>query len=285
MKIAVLSGKGGAGKTLVAVNLAFTAGAYTYADCDVEAPNGHLFFKPEAVVSRDVAVPIPFWDEICCTGCRVCVNFCRFNALAHVNGALMVFEDVCHSCGGCTLLCPQKALTEKPRVIGCIQSGVSGKVRVHTGALNIGEASGIPIVNELVRGIKAETNPVFIDCPPGSACIVMECIKAADYCILVTEPTAFGVSDLAMIHELVTLMGKPHGVVLNKCTEGPDPAQAYCLNKSLRIIGRIPFDQQLGLINSNGGIAAADGGRFRSLFASLYTKVTAEVSHEAASHS
>ncbi len=150
MNIAVLSGKGGTGKTLVSVNLAAAAGQAVYLDCDVEEPNGHLFFKPVDVQEELVKVKIPLLDEQLCDGCRKCVAFCNFNALAYSNEKLIIFEDICHSCGGCILVCPQAALTEKDRVIGRIEKGRSEDVSVYTGILNTSEPSGVPIIDRLL---------------------------------------------------------------------------------------------------------------------------------------
>ena len=149
MKIAVLSGKGGTGKTFAAVNLAAVAGRSLYVDCDVEEPNGHLFFKPENVAETPVSVSVPVVDAMLCSGCRTCVSFCKYNALAFIGGKVKVFDDICHSCGGCSLLCPAKAITEEPKPIGLIRRGQSGDVAVCTGMLNIGEASGVPGVRRI----------------------------------------------------------------------------------------------------------------------------------------
>ncbi|MEN6351274.1 MAG: ATP-binding protein [Syntrophomonas sp.] len=280
MKIAVLSGKGGTGKTLVSVNLAAAAGQSSYIDCDVEEPNGYLFFKPDNIESEEISVRIPLVDETLCNGCRICVEFCKFNALAYINDKLLIFDEVCHSCRGCVLFCPEKALAERNKVIGSIEKGVSEDVAVTTGILNIGEASGIPIIKKLLHD--APAGPSFIDCPPGSACIVMESIKDADYCILVAEPTLFGVHNLNMVHELVELFGKPHGVLLNKCLEGDNPAEKYCLNKGIKILGRIPFDRELGTINSDARIAVRENAKYRDLFASLLRVVSEEEQREPA---
>jgi len=281
MRIAVLSGKGGTGKTLISVNLAAAAQTSIYVDCDVEEPNGHLFFKPEGVQDEETAINIPSVDEELCNGCRICVDFCNFNALAYINGKLKIFEEVCHSCGGCALFCPENALSEKDKFIGKVQKGVSDNVTVNTGILNIGEASGIPLIKKLLNENEiAGGSPTFIDCPPGSACIVMESIKDADYCILVAEPTLFGVHNLNMVYELVKLFDKPHGVVLNKCLEGENPAEEFCLEKGIRILGRIPFDDELGVLNSNAQIAVREKEKYKTMFSSLLQIVTEEVRHE-----
>lgn len=283
MKIAVLSGKGGTGKTLLSVNLAAVAGTTTYVDCDVEEPNGHLFFRPEQVRTEPVTIKIPEVDQELCDGCRVCVDFCQYNALAYIGDRLMIFEEVCHSCGGCVLFCPLKALSERDKVIGEIRRGNSAEVAVCSGFLNIGVASGIPIVKGLLRDIPAGTT--FIDCPPGSACIVMESIKDADYCIFVAEPTLFGVHNLNMVHQLVQLFGKPHGAVLNKCLPGENPSEEFCRHKGIPILGRIPFDAELATINSDGLIAARMHEGWKLIFQELLQKVLEEVRRETASNS
>ena len=278
MRIAVLSGKGGTGKTLVSVNLAAVAKTSTYIDCDVEEPNGHLFLKPEGVKTEEIHVQIPKVDEELCNGCRKCVDFCNFNALAYIKNKLIVFDDVCHSCGGCILVCPEKALTEKKKVIGKVQKGVSGEVTVWTGILNTGEATGIPIIKNLLAANNPQADQLtFIDCPPGSACIVMESIKDADYCILVAEPTLFGVHNLGMVYELVCLFHRPFGVVLNKCLQEENPTEKFCLEKGIKILGRIPFDNELGTLNSNAEIAVNKDGKYRKLFSSLLKTVAKEV--------
>lgn len=286
MKIAVLSGKGGTGKTLVSVNLAASAKTSTYIDCDVEEPNGHLFFRPKDVHEEEISVKIPTVKKDQCKGCRKCVDFCKFNALAYIKDKLIVFEEVCHSCGGCIILCPENAITEKEKVIGKLQRGTSDQVKVHTGILNTGEASGVPIIKNLLvdSKLKAEKMTV-IDCPPGSACIVMESIKDVDYCILVAEPTLFGVHNLNMVYELVKLFDKPFGVVLNKCFDGENPAEKFCLEKDIKILGRIPFDSKLGMLNSNAEIAVKKNKKYRELFSSLLNRVIREVQYEATTNS
>ncbi|NCB52929.1 MAG: ATPase [Clostridia bacterium] len=285
MKIAVLSGKGGTGKTLLSVNLAAAAGRSVYIDCDVEEPNGHLFFKPSDVRSEDITIRIPIVDDSRCNGCRKCADFCKFSALAFIKNRPFLFEEVCHSCGGCVLLCPEKAIHEKEKKIGRILKGVSGDVTVHTGILNPGEASGIPIIKKLLEEAAADEDiPVFIDCPPGSACIVMESIKDADYCILAAEPTLFGVDNLNMVRELVNLFGKPHGVVLNKCLDGANPAERFCLEKNIPVLCRIPFESALGTLNSDAKIAFRESERYRALFSGLLETVLKEVRHETAAN-
>ncbi len=277
MKIAVLSGKGGTGKTLISVNLAAAASPSVYIDCDVEEPNGRLFFKPSDIKTEEISVVIPRLEEERCIECRKCVDFCRFNALAFIKNKPYVFPEVCHSCAGCILLCPADALTEKKKVIGEIQSGWSDQVSVITGVLNTGEETGEPIIKKLIGYANNETDhPVFIDCPPGSACIVMESIKDADFCVLAAEPTVFGVSNLQMVVELVRLFEKKHGVVLNKCLDGDNPAEQFCLENDVPILGKIPYDAGLGHLNANGDIAVTVSDEYHALFRNLLDAVIRE---------
>lgn len=297
MNIAVLSGKGGTGKTLLSVNMAAASEAATYIDCDVEEPNGYLFFKPEEIVEENVSVKIPEVDKELCSGCRKCVDFCKFNALAFIKKAPIVFGDICHSCGGCSLLCPENAITEKDKVIGKIEKGKSQGIDVYTGILNTGEVSGVPIIEKLLEenrksssngeisnNIEGNEKLSIIDCPPGSACIVMESIKDADFCVLVAEPTAFGAHNLEMVYELVSLFGKPFGVVLNKCLDGENPSEEFCKEKGIKILGRVPFEKELGELNSNAKIAARESERYNKLFKNILETVKGEVQHERASY-
>lgn len=297
MNIAVLSGKGGTGKTLLSVNMAAASESATYIDCDVEEPNGYLFFKPEEIVEENVSVKIPEVNKELCSGCRKCVDFCKFNALAFIKKAPIVFGDICHSCGGCSLLCPENAITEKDKVIGKIEKGKSQGIDVYTGILNTGEVSGVPIIEKLLEengksfsngeisnNIEENEKLSIIDCPPGSACIVMESIKDADFCVLVAEPTAFGAHNLEMVYELVSLFGKPFGVVLNKCLDGENPSEEFCKEKGIKILGRVPFEKELGGLNSNAKIAARESERYNKLFKNILETVKGEVQHERASY-
>lgn len=286
MKIAVLSGKGGTGKTLLAVNLAAVEKTSTYIDCDVEEPNGHLFFKPNDLRREEVSVKIPKVEEELCNGCRECVEFCNFNALAYTGKSLIVFDEICHSCGGCTIICPQKALWEREKVIGKIERGISNNVTIYTGLLNIGEASGIPIIKELLNKSNREIEKTtIIDCPPGSACIVMESIRDADYCILVAEPTVFGVHNLKMVYELVKLFKKPFGIVLNKYINEENPAQIFAIEENIKILASIPFDSEIGEINSKGEILVNKSEKYNKVFSSLLEKVKEEVDYERTTNS
>ena len=275
MKIAVLSGKGGTGKTFISVNLTFVAGNSNYIDCDVEEPNGHLYFKPEILKKEKIYVKIPQINKEKCSGCRKCVEFCKFNALAYIKDNVIVFEDICHSCGGCSLICPEKAISEKNKEIGEVQEGVFKDSNIYTGILNPGEETGVSIIKELLTN--ADNKPyTFIDCPPGSSCSVMESIKDADYCILVAEPTLFGVHNFNMVYNLVKLFDKPFGAVLNKCLDGENPAEKYCNEKDIKVLCKIPFEHELGKLNSNAEIASIKNEKYHNLFSSLLKTIQEE---------
>ncbi len=283
MKIAVLSGKGGTGKTFVSVNLACAAESaakhtsnVVYVDCDVEEPNGNLFLKPTITKVSGVNVTVPSVDNTKCTGCRKCSDFCKYNALAYVKDKLLIFNEVCHSCGGCIIFCPQKALIKRQKEIGFIEEGISGKTIVFSGNMNTGEVSGVPIIKELLQKIP-DNGSAIIDCPPGSACTVMESIRQVDFCLLVAEPTLFGTHNLSMVYELVKLLKKPFGVVLNKClADEENPSEQFCIENRIRIIERIPYDKEIGKLNSNGLAVVRENVTYKELFENMLDKLMKE---------
>ena len=270
MKIACLSGKGGAGKTFAAVNLAAVAGECCYVDCDVEEPNGRLFLKPEVLETYPVSTLLPEFDAALCTGCKKCVDFCRFHALVYVKGKPIVFSEVCHSCGGCSLVCPAGAVREEPRTVGLLELGRHGDITVITGVLNPGEASGTPLIREAVKQSRGLS---ILDCPPGSSCPVMESAMDADYCLLVAEPTAFGLHNFRMVYELSRLLGKKCGVLINKQDAPYEPLERFCREEGLPILERIPFDMEAAECIAAGEIAAEKLPRYRELFTRLLGKI------------
>lgn len=273
MKIAVLSGKGGAGKTFVAANLAAAAGHAAYVDCDVEEPNGRLFWQPENVKQVEVATKLPQFDADKCIGCRKCVDFCRFHALVFLKKLPMLFQEVCHSCGGCELVCPAGAITEQDHPIGHLEIGTKGSVKVVTGVLNPGEATGIPVIDAALAEAGKQGNTVIIDCPPGSACPVMECVSKADQCVLVAEPTAFGLDNVSMVYELATLLGKTCGVVINKMEEPYQPLEDFCKEKQIPVLARIPYDAQVAASIADGQIISHINPQVAQLFQEILCQV------------
>lgn len=271
MKLAILSGKGGTGKTFVSTNLAAVIKDSSFLDCDIEEPNGYLFFKPKIEKSWKVSVRIPEFDPGRCSGCRKCVQFCQYNALAFIKGKPRLFAELCHSCGGCTLICPDQAVTETERVIGIIERGTAGGVTVLTGILNNGEATGVPIIRRLLKDAPA-SGDIVIDCPPGSACSAMESIRSADYCLLVAEPTLFGLGNLELVHRLVRLFEKPCGIVINKDTGTARLIEDFASEHGIPVLSRIPYDARLGALNARGRLAAGDDS-YRTIFTELYDNI------------
>lgn len=276
MKIAILSGKGGTGKTFVSVNLARIIPESHYIDCDCEEPNGHLFLKPENEVIEAVSVKLPLINHEQCNACRKCVNICRFNALAYINNQVKVFREVCHSCGACVMLCPQKAITETDKTIGTIHSGISLNMSISSGFLNIGEASSVPIIKKLLTKIKHDTDTI-IDCPPGSACSVMESIQEADFCLLVAESSIFGAHNLNMVLDLVQLMGKKHAVILNKSNNEENPSEILCHQRAINIIASIPYDNTIAQLNSEGQIIVDHNIKYKEIFENIAQKIREEL--------
>ena len=272
MKIAVLSGKGGAGKTFVSTNLCGSLNRGAYVDCDVEEPNGRLFLKPKNISQVTVSQLIPSFDPEKCIGCRECVRACRFNALIYIKKKPMVFTEVCHSCGLCTMVCPQNAITEAPRPLGHLEIGTSGNLRVITGILNPGEASGIPVIQKAQEAAEG-CDPIICDCPPGSACSVQESIENADFCLLVAEPTAFGFHNFQMVEELVRLHKKPCGVIIEKETQSYGPLEDFCRAKGLPILMRIPFRKELAGWISDGELAVRQDPALKESFQRLYEEI------------
>lgn len=288
MKIAVLSGKGGTGKTFISVNLAAAAGNSTYIDCDAEEPNGRLFFKPENVQSEQVYVKIPEFDLDKCTGCRKCANFCRFNALICIKNRPHIFENICHSCGACALVCPSGAICEKKRAVGNVEYGKHGKINAVTGVLNPGEESSVPVINAALRkgfemsgkngesGENGSGGDIIIDCPPGSACSVTESVSKADFCILAAEPTAFGLHNFRMVYKLVSLLGKKCCVVINKESEPYTPLDDFCAENNIPVLLRIPYDERLAALGANAEIAAEADEKYKAVFEKLLYEIKKE---------
>ncbi|WP_432665492.1 ATP-binding protein [Wukongibacter baidiensis] len=257
MRIAVLSGKGGTGKTTVATNLAKTL-EYTYIDCDVEEPNGFIFLKPTILDSRDVSVLVPTVNYDRCSLCGECVRACQFNALANTGKEIVIFEKLCHSCGACNLICPEDAMEEVPRIIGKIDIGKHDEIPCIRGVLNVGEPMSGPIISR-VKKIGSEDNAI-LDCSPGSSCNVVKAIKDTDYAILVTEPTKFGLHDLKIAVELVIKMGIPYGVIINRGDEYCGLIEDYCEENNISLIGNIPFDRGIAELYSEGKLLVDDEG-------------------------
>lgn len=269
MKIAVASGKGGTGKTTIATSLAFVAGkGATYADCDVEEPNGHLFLKPEIEKSEPFGVLVPHVNLDQCTFCGECREACRYNAIAVLPKTVMIFQELCHSCGGCVVVCPEKAISEKTRETGIIEIGKSNDIGFIHGKLNVGESMSPPLIYEVIRRLPDE-GLVIIDAPPGTSCPVIATVKDADVCLLVTEPTPFGLNDLILAVEMVRALGVPFGVIINRDGIGDQNVDAYCLAQKIPVIARIPEQRKIAENYSRGYLIAQAIPETASVFESI----------------
>ncbi len=255
MIIAIASGKGGTGKTTLAVNLAQT---YTeplqLLDCDVEEPNLHLFLPAGEIEEEVITVPIPVVDETLCDGCRACSEFCEYNAIIVPKQVALVFPELCHSCGGCLLVCPQKAIKERDQRIGVIRRNRTGATLLIQGLIDV----GVSAVPPLIRAVKKRVNPslpILIDAPPGTSCPVVTSVRGADYVLLVTEPTPFGLHDLTLAVEMVRSLGLSFGVVVNRMGIGDDRVQEFCRRDKIEVLLEIPDDRRIAEAYSRGRLA------------------------------
>ena len=270
MRIAVLSGKGGTGKTTVSASLAASLEDCQYVDCDVEEPNGVMFLDPIIEYVKPVNVLVPEVDEAKCNGCGACGKACRFHAIAVVKGKVLIFPEVCHHCGACLIACPENAIKEIKREIGVIEIDQSHSFI--QGRLNIGEPITIPIIHELKRSMRTDI-PVILDCSPGASCTVVQTIDGCDYCILVTEPTPFGLHDLKIAVSLVRKMGIAFGVVINKAMKEDSSIQEYCEQEGIKVLLEIPYLRKIAENYSNGVLPVHKDEEWKRKFVQMYDSI------------
>ena len=286
MKVAIASGKGGTGKTFVTVNLARShMHPLVVLDCDVEEPNSNLFLAGELVARHRYSIMVPQVDGDACNGCRICADVCEFNAIAVIAGKPLIFEDLCHSCGGCAVFCPQEAMTEVPHEIGTITIRQAGTVRLVEGLLDVGKALAVP----LIRGVKnyeksTEGRTILLDAPPGTSCPMVWTIGDCDAVVLVAEPTAFGLHDLQLAVDTVREVGIPFGVVINKDGLGDARVAEYCQEAGIPILGKIPHDRQIAQAYANGDMVVDSLPQYRRLFVQLWASIEHLVFSKGGSH-
>lgn len=278
MIISVASGKGGTGKTTVAVNLALSLKNTQLLDCDVEEPNAHLFIKPRIEDSVKVFIPVPEIDESKCSYCGRCREVCAYHALAVLpesngkKGAVLVFPHLCHGCGACVALCPQGAIKEVDKEIGVIEIGSKNELQFAHGRLTIGEAMSPP----LIRQVKGRVNPnrtVIIDAPPGTSCPVIAAVKGSDFCVLVTEPTPFGLNDLILAVEVLRELRIPFGVVINRADIGDGKVEEYCRKERIPVLMKIPFSREIAVSYSEGIPIVEKDSSYQDKFINLYISI------------
>jgi MinD superfamily P-loop ATPase len=273
MKVAVASGKGGTGKTTVAVSLALAApGPVRLLDCDVEEPNCHLFLQPQVDRIETVSIPVPEVDEGRCTACGECGRICQYHAIVSLKTKPLVFPELCHGCGGCAKVCPAAAITEVPRRVGEVRIGHRGPVELVLGRLDVGQAMSPPVIRAVKRHIRAGGLSI-IDCPPGTSCPVIAALKDTDFVVLVTEPTPFGLHDLGLAVSTVRELGLRCGVVINRSDIGDDRVEEYCRREGLPVLLAIADDRRIAEAYSRGRPVVEAIPPMRETFQRLYEKI------------
>lgn len=279
-RIAVASGKGGTGKTTVAVALALALSRkqlrLQFIDCDVEEPNADLLMKPELAGEEPVEINIPVVDGTKCTGCGKCKDICEYNAVAVVKDKALIFENLCHGCGGCRLVCPENAISEKKKAIGTVSAGHKDGIVFLKGTLNVGEPMATPVVRA-VKSMARDELLTILDSPPGTACPVIATVKDCDYCLLVTEPTPFGLYDLNLMLQVVKELGIPAGIVINKDDDWSVNIEAYASGQGVPVLMKIPFSREIATLCSKGIPLNQTDRTWDEEFHRLYGKVENEI--------
>jgi len=276
MIISVASGKGGTGKTTVAVNLALALGDCQLLDCDVEEPNAQVFLKADIRAREPATVRVPEIDYQKCDFCGKCRDVCAYHALAVLPGKVLFFPQMCHSCGACEMLCPRKAIRETDRTIGEIETGDRGGIRFVQGKLNVGETMAPP----LIRQVKSRIEPnsvAILDAPPGTSCPMVTAVRGSDFCILVTEPTTFGMNDLHLATETVKKLGIPYGVVVNRAEADDLKTRDYFKSNQIPLLLKIPLDRKIAELYSIGTPFIGPMPEYREKFRALFKTISETV--------
>ncbi len=277
MILTVASGKGGTGKTTVATSLALAIADISpvLLDCDVEAPNAHIFLQPQFNQRTEIGLPIPEVDEVRCTGCGRCAEVCQYNAIVVMGGKVLVFPELCHGCGSCTLQCPEGAIDEVPNLLGVLEAGpAKDGIYFAQGVLNVGEPMAVPVIRELKQWQPfPEGHTIIRDAPPGNSCPVVETIQGSDFVLLVTEPTPFGLHDLRLAIQLTRELDIPAGVVVNRDGVGDEGVEEYCRKEGIPILMRIPLDQRIGKAVARGEALVEAFPEYLPQFRELYAQI------------
>ena len=279
MIIAVASGKGGTGKTTVATALAQALSRADFSvsclDCDVEAPNAHIFIRPDLDYGKNVEMLIPEVDADLCTGCGRCAEVCQFHAIVVLGGQTLVFPELCHGCGSCAMVCPEDAIREVPRTLGILEGGLSPEgIKFGHGLLNVGEPMAVPVIKQLKKWRDVmDSEAVILDSPPGASCPVVESIRGADFVLLVTEPTPFGLHDLRQAYELTQEVDIPAGLIINRDGIGNADVEAYCEEIGLPVLMRIPLEREIGHGLAQGKSLLEIHPQYEEAFRTLYDQM------------
>lgn len=280
MIVAIASGKGGTGKTMVAVSLTLSLSPSrpTFLDCDVEEPNAALFLQPDIDERQPVGQMIPEVDRQTCTYCGRCAEVCPYHAIAVLEDKVLVFPEMCHGCGSCMLNCPTGAIHEVLDIMGTIERGWCGQIEFAQGILDVGQAMPVPVIRQLKRWVlpcRQDGRPVILDAPPGTACPVVETMNGADAVLLVTEPTPFGLHDLRMAVAVARdELGLPVGIVINRDGVGDRGIDEYCATEGLPILMRIPLERRIAEAYSEGIPLVEAIPAYRERFLALWTQLS-----------
>ena len=273
MIVSVASGKGGTGKTTIATSLALSLnGNVQFLDCDVEEPNSHIFLKPVIQRREPVGIPVPEVDLSKCTQCGQCGEICQFSAIVPMKKTVLVFSELCHGCGGCSLVCPEEAIREKDREVGVIEIGSANGMAFVDGRLHISEPMAPPLIRAVKKYIDGE-HTAIIDVPPGTSCPVIEAVKGSDFTLLVTEPTPFGLHDLMLAVEMIRKLDIPFGVIINRSDVGDTGVSEYCRRETIPLLLEIPTKRKIAEAYSKGIPLVECLTEYRDLFRSLYNKI------------
>lgn len=279
MIISVASGKGGTGKTTIATSLALALRNnhdVQFLDCDVEEPNAHIFLKPHTGHVEPATIPVPQVDEEKCSYCGECAKICAFNALAVIKKNVLVFDQMCHGCGGCARFCPENAISEVKREIGVVESGSAFEsIKFTHGRLNTGEAISPPLIDAVKDHISPEKINI-IDAPPGTSCPVVASVKDSDYCILVTEPTPFGLNDLELAVQMLRKLNISAGVVINRSDTGDNTVEEFCHREKIPVLLRIPWSREVATLYAKGEPAVNHLVTWENMFTELYDSLIDE---------
>ena len=277
MIISIASGKGGTGKTTVASSLASIIENCVYIDCDVEEPNGHILLKPEIANEVPAYKLIPQINPKECNFCNKCIEVCEFHALLNLKTEILLFDELCHSCGACSYFCPQKAIVEVKKEIGKIRTGITeNNILFFDAFLKVGESAAAPLIRK-IKGVYQGDRPTIIDSPPGTSCSMFEAVKNSDYCILVTESSPFGLSDLKLAINVLKEIDLSFGIIINKYDETFSQMEEYIAKDDHNLLLKIPFRMDIAECYSKGELPMRVIKGYRQLMEELLEKLRKEI--------